>query len=80
MRAPMRLLIVAWFLLPALGSVACGENAATPGAPLGCCFNPAQPEDFYTPNTPLPDWYDAIIHFESTRPTTLLPHRPPTTW
>ena len=47
---------------------------------IGCCFNPAQPEDFYTPNTPLPDWYDAIIHFETTRPTALLPHRPPTTW
>ena len=47
---------------------------------IGCCFNPAQPEDFYNPNTPLSDWYDAIIHFESTRPTAFLPYRPPTTW
>ena len=47
---------------------------------IGCCFNPARPENFYTPNTPLSDWYDAIIHFESTRPTALLSSRPPTTW
>ena len=49
---------------------------------IGCCFDPARPADYfyYYRRAPLRDWFDAIIHFESTRPTALLPRRPPSTW
>ena len=50
-----------------------------PSRDIGCCYNPERPEGFWR-DMPLPDWYDAIIHFESTRPTTVLGTRPPTTW
>ena len=46
---------------------------------IGCCYNPERPEGFWR-DMPLPDWYDAIIHFESTRPTVVLSTRPPPTW
>ena len=48
---------------------------------IGCCFGTDRPaEDFYFAPASMPDWFDAIIHFESTRPTVLLPRRLPTTW
>ena len=49
---------------------------------IGCCFDPARPADYfyYYRRAPLRDSFDAIIHFESTRPTALLPRRPPSTW
>ena len=46
---------------------------------IGCCYDPDHPEVFWR-DTSLPDWFDAIIHFETTRPTVVLPSRPPTTW
>ncbi len=46
---------------------------------IGCCYDPDRPE-VYWQDTPLSQWYDAIIHFESTRPTAVLPYRPPSTW
>ena len=39
-----------------------------------------QTEPSYAPPTPLAEWYDVIIHFETTRPTALLPARPPTSF
>ena len=50
-----------------------------PSRDIGCCYDPDRPEDFWR-DTPLSEWYDAIIHFESTRPTVVLPRRLPTTW
>lgn len=50
-----------------------------PSRDIGCCYDPDRPQDFWR-DTPLPDWYDAVIHFESTRPTTVLRTSPPTTW
>ena len=50
-----------------------------PSRDIGCCYDPDRPQDFWQ-DTPLPDWYDAIIHFRSTRPTMVLRTRPPTTW
>ena len=50
-----------------------------PSRDIGCCYDPDRPESYWQ-DTPLPEWYDAVIHFESTRPTALLPYRPPTTW
>ena len=49
---------------------------------IGCCFDPARPAGYfyYYRRAPLRQWFDAIIHFESTRPTVLLPRRRPSTW
>ena len=52
MRTPKRPMVVAWLLLPVLGSIACGENAATPGAP-GTPEPPAPP--------PYGAWLDANV-------------------
>ena len=46
---------------------------------IGCCYDPARPKNYWR-DTPLSEWYDGIIHFETTRPTTVLPHRPPTSF
>ena len=46
---------------------------------IGCCYNPDRADSYWL-DTPLPDWFDAIIHFESTRPTVVLGTRPPPTW
>ena len=54
-------------------------SAPRPSRDIGCCYNPERPEAFWR-DMPLPDWYDAIIHFESTRATTVLRVSPPTTW
>ena len=45
----------------------------------GACYSEEMRERYWD-RIPLTDWYDAIIHFESTRATTLLPVRLPTTW
>ncbi len=47
---------------------------------IGCCFHPDWSTRSVFSLSPLPDWFDAIIHFESTRPTVLLPSRLPSTW
>ena len=44
---------------------------------IGCCLSPDYGTWF---NTPLAQWYDVIIHFESTGPTTVLPFRYPDSW
>ena len=41
---------------------------------IGCCLSPDYGSWF---NTPLSEWFDVVIHFESTRPTTILPPRYP---
>ena len=45
----------------------------------GACYTEEDPERYWD-RTPLSDWFDAIIHFDSTRATTLLPRRPPSTF
>lgn len=45
----------------------------------GACYSEEMPERYWD-RIPLTKWYDAIIHFESTRATTLIPTRLPTTW
>ena len=44
---------------------------------IGCCLSPDYGTWF---DTPLAEWYDVIIHFKQTRPTTILPYLPPDTW
>lgn len=44
---------------------------------IGCCLSPNYGTWF---NTPLAEWYDVIIHFRQTRPTTILPFRYPESW
>ena len=44
---------------------------------IGCCLSPDYGTWF---NTPLAEWYDVIIHFESTGPTTVLPFSYPDSW
>lgn len=46
---------------------------------IGCCYFPSRPEIFWRP-TPLTEWYDVLIHFQTTRATTLLPLRYPDSW
>ena len=43
---------------------------------IGCCYRPSMPDRYWRP-VPLTEWYDVLIHFEVTRETTVLPHRPP---
>ena len=54
-------------------------SEARPFRRIGCCYDPARADSYWL-DTPLPQWFDAIIHFESTRPTVVLPMRRPTTW
>ena len=44
---------------------------------IGCCLNPEWPT--WRP-VPLTEWYDVIIHFQSTGPTAILPARYPESW
>lgn len=44
---------------------------------IGCCINRNRP-DIHTRPLRLPDRHDAIIFFNHTTPTELLPYRPPT--
>ena len=46
---------------------------------IGCCYRPSAPGRYWL-LVPLTSWYDVIIHFESTRPTTILPARYPESW
>ena len=46
---------------------------------IGCCYDPDTPGDYWHP-WPLVDWFDVMIHLESTRPTVLLPFRFPDSW
>ncbi len=44
---------------------------------IGCCLNPAWPTWV---TVSLAEWYDVIIHFKSTGPTTILTPRYPDSW
>lgn len=44
---------------------------------IGCCLSQNYGTWF---NTPLAEWYDVIIHFEETGPTTVLPFHYPDSW
>lgn len=46
---------------------------------IGCCYDPDTAGDYWQP-WPIVDWFDVMIHFESTRPTALLPFRFPDSW
>ena len=46
---------------------------------IGCCYRASAPGRYWL-LVPLTSWYDVIIHFESTRPTTILPARYPESW
>ncbi len=41
---------------------------------IGCCFDPNEPNRYWY-GPPLASWFDVIIHFRTTRPTTLLERR-----
>lgn len=43
---------------------------------IGCCYRPSDP-GFYFLDTVLPAEFDAIIYFDTTTPSILLPFRPP---
>ena len=43
---------------------------------IGCCYDPDQPARYWA-SQPVPQYYDVLIHFDVTRPTTLLPFTPP---
>ncbi len=43
---------------------------------IGCCYDPGASYRYWS-QSPLPEWYDVLIHYESTRPTTVLPFRYP---
>jgi erythromycin esterase len=43
---------------------------------IGCCYNPALPQNYWY-DTQLPAEFDAVIHFQSTNPSRLLPFRYP---
>ena len=43
---------------------------------IGCCYDPGAAYRYWS-QSPLPEWYDVLIHYESTRPTTVLPFRYP---
>jgi len=48
---------------------------------IGCCVRSSLDDPSWQwTDTPLTEWYDLIIHFESTRATTLLPRNPPSVW
>ena len=44
---------------------------------IGCCLSPDYGIWF---NTPLIEWFDVIIHFEQTGPTTIHSYSPPDSW
>ena len=46
---------------------------------IGCCYDPGASYRYWS-QSPLPEWYDVLIHYESTRPTTILPFRYPTSF
>ena len=46
---------------------------------FGACYDAERP-DIWWRDTPLTEWYDVMIHFESTGPTTILPCIFPDSW
>ncbi|MGH7469246.1 MAG: erythromycin esterase family protein [Longimicrobiales bacterium] len=46
---------------------------------IGCCFNPALPQNYWY-DTRLPAEFDAVIHFQTTNPSRLLPFLYPTSF
>ena len=54
-------------------------RGSRPFRSIGACYDAARPEIWWS-NTPLRGWYDVIIHFERTGPTTVLPFRYPDSW
>ena len=58
-----------------LGAVSPGNEWLTGTRPfrgIGAVYDPDQPGDYWH-DAPLREWYDVIIHFESTRATAVLP-------
>ena len=51
-----------------------------PGRHISCCYDPDEPHWFWRDEALLPQWFDAIIHFESTRPTVVFDTLPPPYW
>ena len=46
---------------------------------IGCCYNPDSPSSYWY-QQPIAQWYDVLIHYEITRPTTVLPTQYPTSF
>ncbi|MDE2982046.1 MAG: erythromycin esterase family protein [Gemmatimonadota bacterium] len=46
---------------------------------IGCCYDPGLSHRYWS-RPPLPEWYDVVVHYASTRPTTVLPSRYPTSF
>ena len=66
--------------LRALGAISPGNQWLTGTRPfrsIGAVYDPDRPEAYWR-ETPLREWYDVIIHFESTRATAVLPTVVPT--
>ena len=58
-----------------LGTISPGNSWLTETRPfrsIGAVYDPDQPGEYWQ-QTPLREWYDVIIHFESTRATAVLP-------
>ena len=51
-----------------------------PARHIGCCYHPEEPQWFWRNEALLPQWFDVIIHFESTRPTVVFDTLPPPYW
>jgi len=63
-----------------LGAISPGNEWLTETRPfrsIGAVYDPDQPGDYWH-DAPLREWYDVIIHFESTRATAVLPTVVPT--
>lgn len=61
--------------LRALGAISPGNEWLAETRPfrgIGAVYDPDQPGEYWH-DTPLREWYDVIIHFESTRATAVLP-------
>ncbi len=43
---------------------------------IGCCYDPSNTSRYWT-DASLPQWFDVVIHFDQTGPTTVLPFNPP---
>ena len=51
-----------------------------PGRHIGCCYRADDPLLFWNDEALLPQWFDVIIHFESTLPTVVFDTLPPPYW
>ena len=43
---------------------------------IGCCYDPDAPSRYWN-RLPAAEWYEVLIHYESTQPTRVLPFRYP---